>query len=972
MPFACPPANVLREYLQGKTCESEAETIEIHLEGCRACQVELERLSAEPDSVVQAIAEMVRQRTEHPLGSCQNGERENQSEHLSQIGASAHQSGVELQFETIGGYRILERIGQGGMGSVYRALDTSLEKQVALKILKPERMGSAEAISRFAQEMKLLARLEHENIVRAITGGEQDGQPYFVMDYVEGINLQQLVRRVGPLPVQDACNIARLAAAALQYAHDQKVIHRDIKPSNLMLTPDGNVKLLDLGLAQSLRTDGADGLTRVDQVLGTLDYMSPEQLSSSKVTHQSDIFSLGVMLHELLTGIRPCGRIPQASQIQAKRPDVSSELIDLVDAMIAVVPSQRPLSMSEVESRLQTIAPPANLSALLAEYYSWSSRGLPKSASGFARSDTQMNAAHSTDKQSTLPLGRTNPIAALSMLKPSRLSNRSRGIALISCIAVTGLTAIALVMPQNRSKTEPEQRMAKPVLPEITSNVLFVGEGEFAQELLDYGVVSIKNLQTEIAYELVNGNLQIPPGKYKLHYESPIAFKDEGKEFEIPLASKLTHRIEAMLKEGFHYAVLADVGAFATYHGEIWHDGWEGHEPMAYTFYLEVLKEEVAPDSPAVKWLQVGITDQATQYTETAYIQVDVKLWENQKQLKIYEGWVEASGHVVPFDCKCDLLGHVRGMNKPKRRLTAQDAIALFFAVEEQMPIAAQPIRTARQLLSAAKRNEWLGTAKGAFGSPFCYIASSRTKEEDDSRPGYRLARRRSDESYPFGIVEMQVSQRFLKATCTLKNAGISRPDVLHSDVERIKNKLRQLKRDSLARIELTPNTSITQLEPNELPEHVRWFEHFFDQTRVVPSQVRPQVLPHPAARRLSPAPRRKLAGSIWRCCQENHRLRHGWAESHTVACEVSMLNCPLGFWEQSLSMGESTAGLKCPLSRWWKGCPIIGKARDYLWMQPPMISLKLFPSNMDGSLMARRTIYSLLWRAAISTNCWI
>ena len=154
-------------------------------------------------------------------------------------------------------------------------------------------------------------------------------------------------------------------------------------------------------------------------------------------------------------------------------------------------------------------------------------------------------------------------------------------------------------------------------------------------------------------------------------------------------------------------------------------------EKMTYNLYLEVLKEENEPGSPAAKWLQVKISDEDTGYTETAYIKVDVKRWENQKQLEIFEGWIEATsteierflaerglaadgkGLVVPFDRKHDLLGEVKGLELPKRRLSAQDAIALFFAVEDEMPVSAVPIRTARQMLSAQKdRNEWLGPVK--------------------------------------------------------------------------------------------------------------------------------------------------------------------------------------------------------------------------------------------------------------------
>lgn len=890
MQNTCPPADALLGYLHGKTCEAQAQTLEIHIEDCSACQLLLENLSEVPDSLMQGVVGAARSRA-----TDQSSYLEVVVSSNSQNDSSLRQASAEPQTKIIGGCRVLECIGQGGMGSVYRAWHVGLDKQVALKILKPERMESPEAISRFALEMKLLAQLEHNNIVRAMDGGVQEGLPYFVMEFVAGINLQQLLRRLGPLPVADACHITAHAASALQYAHEQDVIHRDIKPSNLMLTPEGNIKLLDLGLAHTLKRDGEDGLTRVDQILGTLDYMSPEQrLSRRKVTNQSDIFSLGVTLHELLTGLRPNGHHgipPQASEIRSIRPDVDSALVALVSDMLAVVPSKRPLSMAEVELRLKSISSPTDLSVLVAEYYRWSNRGVSALNRGFARADTEATAARSTDRQSTnAVMGITN--SSNSLLTASRWNSTnlvtwSQSIAIVGCIVAMSWMAFTM-WPTDRSEPPPTQSemqsLLKPELLPEASNVFWIGEGEFAAELLERGIVSIEDPITKVVYELVNGNMQVAPGEYLLHYDAPIKFQAENSTIKIASASKQTQRIEAQLSEGFQFPVLPSVGSFGTYHGTIWHEGWgDRQEQMSYTLYLEVLNEVNEPGSPTMKWLQVGITDQAQRYTENAYIKVDTKRWENQKQLEICEGWVEAtspaieqflkerglpsinSGLVVPFDRQHDLLSEVKGLDLTKRRLRAQDAIALFFAVEDQIPVAAKPIRTARQMLSASKRFEWLGTAKAAFGTPFCYVASTRTKDMDDSAPGYRLARRTSDAFHPFGIVEIQVSLPILEATCTLKNAGTIATDAVVANTQRIENKLKRLSQDAdslVASLRDSRNQTNTATAEQTIQfEYIKWFaERAFSAfahaaKATVPATVRVEQSPSQEVTALATAP---------------------------------------------------------------------------------------------------------------------
>ncbi len=198
-----------------------------------------------------------------------------------------------LESGQIGPYELLESLGQGGMGVVYKAMHSSLERIVALKILPPDRLNP-QAISRFQREMKAVGKLDHPNIVRATDAGEVDGKHFLVMEYVDGVDLSKLLRSVGPLAAADACELVRQAAIGLQHAHQRGLVHRDIKPSNIMLAWSEEhapaVKILDLALAllseQSAPIHG--DLTTTGQLFGSLEYMSPEQ---SMDTHHVDIRS---------------------------------------------------------------------------------------------------------------------------------------------------------------------------------------------------------------------------------------------------------------------------------------------------------------------------------------------------------------------------------------------------------------------------------------------------------------------------------------------------------------------------------------------------------------------------------------------------------------------------------------------------------------------------------------------------------
>jgi len=199
-------------------------------------------------------------------------------------------------------YEILQRIGEGGMASVFTARRITDGQVVALKILREQYAADAEFVERFEREARAVSALEHPHMVRVIDSGREDGVHYIAMEYVAGSNLKQLIRRHGPLPVEDAAVIAAQVCEALAYAHAHGVIHRDVKPQNILLTPDGEVKVTDFGIA---RATSAATITQTGTVLGSVQYLSPEQARGVEVDRAADIYSLGVVIYEMVTGRLP-------------------------------------------------------------------------------------------------------------------------------------------------------------------------------------------------------------------------------------------------------------------------------------------------------------------------------------------------------------------------------------------------------------------------------------------------------------------------------------------------------------------------------------------------------------------------------------------------------------------------------------------------------------------------------------------
>jgi serine/threonine-protein kinase len=217
----------------------------------------------------------------------------------------------------IGNYIILELLGEGGMGFVYKAQHTFLETVVAIKVIKEELAAQPDILKRFLQEAKLGISLDHPNILRIHDAGEAEGFYFISMEFFESKDLMRVVKQRGPLPCLQSLKLAIQMANALNYAHQHGVIHRDVKPSNVLVNKNGLVKLADFGLAKAWQKAGAHQLTASGQMLGTIQYISPEQLENSRnVDPKTDIFSLGASIYYILAGIPPFGEEPLGKVIQ--------------------------------------------------------------------------------------------------------------------------------------------------------------------------------------------------------------------------------------------------------------------------------------------------------------------------------------------------------------------------------------------------------------------------------------------------------------------------------------------------------------------------------------------------------------------------------------------------------------------------------------------------------------------------------
>ena len=240
-------------------------------------------------------------------------------------------------------YRLDEKIGAGGMSTVYRAFDPTLERWVAIKLMHRDISSDPDQLERFRREARAVARLSHPHLVTVIDFGEDHGTPYIVLEFIEGETLKDRIRRMGRLSVAESVAYAIEIGRALSCAHSERLVHRDVKPQNVLIDKEGRAKVTDFGIARSLE---AEALTVPGRVLGTTDYVSPEQACGHDVTEQSDVYSLGIVLYEMLTGAVPYTAETQVAvamkhvreplpDVQVLRPEVSSALAAVVDRATA-------------------------------------------------------------------------------------------------------------------------------------------------------------------------------------------------------------------------------------------------------------------------------------------------------------------------------------------------------------------------------------------------------------------------------------------------------------------------------------------------------------------------------------------------------------------------------------------------------------------------------------------------------------
>jgi tRNA A-37 threonylcarbamoyl transferase component Bud32 len=260
-----------------------------------------------------------------------------------------------------GRYRLGSKLGSGGMSTVYLAHDEVLDRPVAVKLLHQEISEEADQLERFRREARAAARLSHPNLVSVIDAGEDGGRPYIVFEYVEGETLKRRIQQQGGLPSDEAAAYAIEIGRGLTAAHGRKLVHRDVKPQNVLIDLDGRAKVTDFGIARSLESKG---LTATGRVLGTTDYVSPEQAMGEDADERSDVYSLGVVLYEMLTGDVPFEAETQVGvamkhvneplpDVNARRPEISAAIAAVVERATAKDPRDRYGSVAEMVRDLE-------------------------------------------------------------------------------------------------------------------------------------------------------------------------------------------------------------------------------------------------------------------------------------------------------------------------------------------------------------------------------------------------------------------------------------------------------------------------------------------------------------------------------------------------------------------------------------------------------------------------------------------
>jgi len=346
----------------------------------------------------------------------------------------------------IGPYEVRRLLGKGGMGAVYLAADRSLDRMVAIKMLPPHLSEEPEIVARFQREARAIAKLRHPNLMHIYTVGEHEGRPYFAMEYVKGSTLSSIIAKAGRIQPRQAAHVAAEIMSALDKVHQADIIHRDVKPGNIIIDEDGRAVLMDFGLAR--QAEDAP-LTADHTVLGTPNYMSPEQAEGKPLDERTDVYSLGIVLYEMLTGAPPFkgktsfeilrqhieSSVPPPSEVQAGVPKAFDAV---VARAVAKSPADRYQDMRQMAAGLAQVHPSATLARLA---------GAPGAGTKPAALLSQPGARF----KSTVRLTRT----AMSAPAGSRRSRR-RLWAGAAAVVFVGLLSWLIFWPEPAPKPAPE------------------------------------------------------------------------------------------------------------------------------------------------------------------------------------------------------------------------------------------------------------------------------------------------------------------------------------------------------------------------------------------------------------------------------------------------------------------------------------------------------------------------------------
>jgi len=525
VPGECPPADVLRRLSLGQFDAAELNILEPHLSRCEVCAQRLEEIRkpdppaggltgtgesvARPSSVTPKPGEWpTRFRellTELRLASTR-AQAESQggaAVPIMQFAANSMQlrdgpDGKLKPGTRLGVYEIVRCLGAGGIGEVYLARQIRLDRHVALKVLTPKLTNDSESLQRFEREMRAIARLDHPNVVHAYDANESDGIHFLVMEYVDGQDLHALVRQHGPLQPDQAVDYVIQAAQGLAAAHAQNIVHRDIKPSNLLLDQNGQVKVLDLGLARldvGVSNNSPSELTTSGVIMGTVDYMAPEQGNDSRrVDGRSDVYSLGCTLFFLLTGRSPytgdglldrvvAHRLNEIPNIQTFCPAASDSLAKLLNRCLAKTPIDRYQSMPELIAALKECVPAGTSNQIM---YCQTDNSVPLHK-------PEMSAA----QQTLADTEKTEAGLTQATEKSNRLNRISGNIIAVGAAALIILLAVVVLRDDGARKHAPTDAPETATLAKTSSKEQpppDIPSGATSQIVDgDWGVLSIKH-----------------------------------------------------------------------------------------------------------------------------------------------------------------------------------------------------------------------------------------------------------------------------------------------------------------------------------------------------------------------------------------------------------------------------------------------------------------------------------------------